>query len=378
MDELKWLLYNTVIFKEKDKEIYYRVKDNIKKFKNFIVEKLGYEIIIRGDFIKLQKLPGIAESYMGIEEFVSNKEYVMFMLLLIFLEDKGKEEQFLLSHISEFLSSNDIGESYEWTDYSTRRSLIRVLKYAVKINLIKINDGNEESFASDNNKEVLFESTGISRYIVRIFPQDIISINSKSILMEDNLVPLDGDKGVLRRNRAYRRLLLCPILYRAESPEDYEYIKNYRNIIEEDFKKYLNWNLHVHKNGAMLIPQEIERGCITFPNTSAISDIVLHITSEVYRKVRENELIRNVEDIIIIDKEEFEDIIILIKEKKGHGFSKEFREMSEGKFIYEIFKEMEKLSMMRELSDKVELLPLCGKIIGDYPKDFEGGNSDER
>lgn len=51
--------------------------------------------------------------------------------------------------------------------------------------------------------------------------------------------------------------------------------------------------------------------------------------------------------------------------------------MSEGKFIYEIFNEMEKLYMIRELSDKVELLPLCGKIIGDYPKDFNGGNSDE-
>lgn len=316
MDELKLLLYNTVIFKEKDKELYYRIKDNIKKFKSFIVEKLGYEIIIRSDFIRVEKLPGLPESYMGIEEFISNKEYVMFMLLLIFLEDKGKDEQFLLSHISEFLSSNDIGESYEWTDYATRRSLIRVLKYAVKMNLIKINDGNEESFASDNSKEVLFESTGISRYIVRRFPQDIIGINSKSTLIEDNLVPIDSDKGILRRNRAYRRLLLCPILYRSESPEDYEYIKNYRNIIEEDFKKYLNWNLHIHKNGAMLIPQEVERGCTTFPNTSAISDIILHITSKVYKKVRDNELIRNLEDVIIMEKEEFEDIIIQIKEKK--------------------------------------------------------------
>ena len=75
---------------------------------------------------------------MGIDDFTEPREYVYLMLLLMFLEDKAKEEQFLLSHITEFISSNPIGDKADWTNYYTRRSLIKVLRFAVKNRIIKI------------------------------------------------------------------------------------------------------------------------------------------------------------------------------------------------------------------------------------------------
>ena len=48
------LLENYLILKERDKDLYYDVKDNIDKYKSFIYDNLAYDIIIKDDFIKLR------------------------------------------------------------------------------------------------------------------------------------------------------------------------------------------------------------------------------------------------------------------------------------------------------------------------------------
>ena len=76
------LLENYLILKERDKDLYYDVKDNIDKYKSFIYDNLAYDIIIKDDFIKLEKIPGIPEEWMGINEFTEIKEYIFFILLM--------------------------------------------------------------------------------------------------------------------------------------------------------------------------------------------------------------------------------------------------------------------------------------------------------
>lgn len=377
MEELKMILGNYIILRENKKELYYRIKDNYKEFKNFITDNLGYNLILRSDFIRLEKIPGKAESFMGINEFENTIEYVMLMLLLVFLEDKAKEDQFLLSHITEALSSNDIDVKFDWTDYGTRKSLIRVLKFMIKNNIIKIDDGDEDSFALDTTKEVLFESTGVSKYIVRNFNDDIFEMNNANDLFKESNVDSDEDKGIIRRNRVYRKLLLSPVVYRHDSYEDYEYIKNYKKYLEENFMKYLGWNLHVHKNGAMLIPSERESGLSLFPNGKAISDVILLVLREIRNNIVNGIIKINEEDIAILNKVDFEQLLLKVKMNKNHGFSKEFREMSDGKFIYEVIKEMQNFNFICEEKETIRIFPLCGKINGDYPEDYavlEDGN----
>lgn len=377
MEELKMLLRNYIILRTEQQDNYYRIKDKYKEFKSFITDNLGYSLIIRSDFIRLEKIPGKAESFMGISEFENTIEYVMLMLMLIFLEDKGKEEQFLLSHITEALSSNDIDVKFEWTEYSTRRSLIKVLKFMIKNNIIKITDGSEDDFALDESKEVLFESTGVSKYLVNNFNDDILDFKSSKELFVEKSLDSDIDKGAIRKNRVYRKLLLSPIVYRDESLEDYEYIKNYRKYIEENFSKYLGWSLHVHKNGAMLVLGEREAGFSLFPNTKGISDVILFVLNEIRNKVKNEDIKINEEDIAILNKSDFEEILLRVKLNKSNGFSKEFREMSDKKYIYEIEKEMESFKFISKEKEFIKILPLCGKVIGEYPADYDFGGKNE-
>ena len=116
MKELDILLEEFWIPKEKDKDLYYRIKDAIPRFKDFLEQKLGYKLIVNPYLIKLEKLPGKAESWMGIQDFDDKLEYAMLCLLLAFLEGKSAGEQFVLSEVTEFVQASFSGEEkLDWT-----------------------------------------------------------------------------------------------------------------------------------------------------------------------------------------------------------------------------------------------------------------------
>lgn len=88
-----------------------------------------------------------------------------FVFALSFLEDKGPEDQFVLSNITEYIEAQYDGpDKVDWTLFQHRKSLVRVLNFAVDIGIIKIDDGDHERFSESEDTEVLYENTGISRY----------------------------------------------------------------------------------------------------------------------------------------------------------------------------------------------------------------------
>lgn len=99
---------------------------------------------------------------MGILEFKEPIEYVFFCLVLMFLEDKEAEEQFVLSELTEYVQSQYQEEQIDWTVYRYRRHMIKVMKYCVVIGILNVDDGSEEGFAKDDTSEVLYENTGAS------------------------------------------------------------------------------------------------------------------------------------------------------------------------------------------------------------------------
>ena len=88
------------ILKSQDPQLYYEIKDNAKELKKKLQEKFGYALIINPYLVKLEKIPGKAEGWMGITEFETLMEYQMFCYLLMLLEDKEAGERFILSNIS--------------------------------------------------------------------------------------------------------------------------------------------------------------------------------------------------------------------------------------------------------------------------------------
>lgn len=248
MRELEALLNKRWILKAEDKELYYKVRDQLGEIRKFASDKLGCHIIENALLVKLEKIPVIPESFMGVQEFTSKQEYAFLCLLLMFLEDKDPQEQFILSQLTEYVSSNMPNGSVDWTLYANRRRMIKVLRFAVIQGIIRITDGADNGFMDDASGEVLYENTGVSRYFMKNFSHDIMGYNKPSDFEESDWFEMDESKGIARRHRVYKRLLFAPGMYQNDGPEeDFEYLKYYGRRMSEDIERTFNCQVHIHR-----------------------------------------------------------------------------------------------------------------------------------
>lgn len=374
MRELEILLDQYWVLKDNDKELFYRVKDRVPAFKNFFGDKLGYQVIMNQHLIKLEKIPGSAQPFMGVQEFSHTQEYLLLCLVLMFLEDRSRDEQFVLSEITEFIVVNNPGkEKIDWTLYSHRKQLIKVLGFAQNLGLIKVNDGDGQKFAHHYETEVLYESTGLSRYFVRHFTSDMMTFNDYSDLEKAEWGDLNTDKGIIRRHRVYRKLLMEPVVYSQGADDvDYDYIKKQRGVIEGDFSRYLDYQLHVHQHSAMLVLASEKNLKDVFPNRKVICDITLLFAAVIRAAVGEKKMLINTAGGITLSRVAFDEWVLKLKEKKGKNWSKEFRDMSPPALAENLLIYMESFKMLRQVDQgrEIEILPLIGKLVGTYPEEL--------
>ena len=99
MKEIRLLLENFWIDKNKNREDYFLARKKENELRKFFAEKPGWKIISNEKIIKVEKIPAKAESFMGIERFQEKLDYCILCGLLIFLEEKEDGEQFLLHEI---------------------------------------------------------------------------------------------------------------------------------------------------------------------------------------------------------------------------------------------------------------------------------------
>ncbi|QSZ28309.1 TIGR02678 family protein [Aceticella autotrophica] len=374
MEELQMLLENFWIMRS-DRESFNKIRDSENRIRTFIEEKLGYRLIINPYIIKLEKVPGDAEEWMGIDAFQTPMDYAFLCLLMAFLEDKGPDDQFVLSSITEYIEAQYDGpDRVDWTLFQHRKSLVRVLNFAVDLGMIKVDDGNQERFSDSRDTEVLYENVGVSRYFVRAFNREVTHDMNVNDFIEDDF-PLDSqDTVVQRRHRAYRKLLLSPVVY-SEGPDDQDfmYIRNYRNTIAKDFEEYLGAKLHVHKTCAFIIYNDNKYLKSCFPDRNKnISDIMLQVCTVIREMILNGELAYNYDDTIDMTEAEFINIILGLKDRFSSGWYKSYREMSEKQLIQEVIENMESFKMIKrdENLHSVKILPMAAKLIGEYPADF--------
>ncbi len=372
------LLENYWILKSDDEELYYKIKDNLGKLNEIVKQKLGWKIIQNDKLIKLEKLPSIPSEFMGIETFTDKLDYILFMLVLLFLEEKIAGEQFVLSQLIDFIQTNffdiDHGDiSIDFTLYSNRKSMVRVLQYVSNMSFIKAFDGDEQRFAQDRDAEVLYNVTGISKYFVRNFSTNISSCKNYSDILQSEELGLEQDVGARRRQRVYKRLFTEAVIYNTPSNEqDYLYVKNYRNIIAQDIEKYLDSQFAVHKNGAYILLDMSKNFKDTHPSNKIISDIVLLVCNKLREEFKNTNIERRKDDIIEITSTKLSTYIIDTKELCKNGFTKEYKEMTDENFVNTVILYMKKYGMIRYNSDTLEyeLLPMFARITGKYPKEF--------
>lgn len=336
MDALQELLKRKWILRKEDPDLYNMVRDSVKEIRKFVQEKFGYMIIVTPYLIKLEKIPGYVEEWMGIQEFQSVQEYQMFCFVLLFLESKEREEQFVLSSLTEYIQMQFQDGVIDWTHFNTRRQLVRVLKYCLSIHIIELDDGSEEGFIKNKDTEALYENTGYSRYVIRNFAHDIMDIHSLEDIKKSEWFSMEEDRGVVRRQRVYRRFLLSPC------------------------------NLHLHaSSGYIVLDEDCNVGTI-FPSRNTISDLVLVCMQQITKKIKNRTLNVNDEEITFIEKELLLKWIRKWIKENLVFLPKKYQDMGESLVSENVLATMKSYGFVDEEENRIKINPICGKIGGGF------------
>lgn len=373
MKEARELVMRYWINRATDRELYFRVKRELPLFRKFFTEQLGWRLIVNERIIKLEKVPAQAETFMGIQDFSDIRDYCILCALLIFLEDREDDEQFLLSELVDMISLQlKKHMEVDWTEFNQRKSLIRALQYAESIGLLVANDGSSSKLSGVIDEEVLYENTGLSRYFATSFNRDISKFTGYHDFEVENVTEIEEDRGHYRINRVYRKLVTSPAMYwpTADAP-DAVYLKNQRQWVAKNLVTYLGGNLQIHQGGAFFVQDEDDTYGIVHPNEMMVSGIVLFLCAEFRQLADEGHLQRDFNDCIFMEQCEFMSYLQTCKEEGKKGWSKEYREMGLEKMTEQILNYMEDWLMLRRNGNQIVLYPAVGKFTGAYPKDFK-------
>ena len=375
MNEFRTLLENFWICKDTDKDLYYKVKRDIPNFQKFIREQLGWKLIHTENLLKLEKRPSKAEVFMGIGEFTEIRDYCILCAVLMYLEDRAEGEQFLLSELIHYVEMKLKSYlSIDWTSFAQRKSLVRVLQYVEKLNMLRVYEGRSEAFGLESGQEVLYENTGYSKYFATSFTIDILGFESFEDFEKSDFDEILENRGSMRTNRVYRQLALCPSMY-WDSVEDADslYLKNQRQRVAKHIGDNMGGNLDLYKNMACLSLEEDDCYGVVHPKESMLSEVVLLLCTKIQEKVFEGSLKKQENECIHITKEQFSDMLLSCRKEHSSGWSKEYREMTEGLLIEHVFEYMKNWMMIRVYEDHIAVFPSVGRTAGSYPKDFNGG-----
>jgi uncharacterized protein (TIGR02678 family) len=370
VDALGRLFEQFWILREDEPEAYRLIRDREQKLKRYLQEKFGLELTVHQHFAKLEKIPVEPQSWMGIQSFQDPMDYAIFCCALAYTEQKGIDEQFLLSDLAERIQELYPGEfPLDWTNYQHRRSLVRALKEVIALRLIKTIDGNLDLFQLSEEEEVLYEVTVHSRYYMRSYPDDLYQFNTIEELLAQEWKRQPDDQ---RRKRVYRKLMMMPFVYRkGEDDPDFAYIRNYRNRLRDDFEQHTPFRLEVFKNVAMLTLPDPKKRYTLFPDAKGIVDVALH-TMVILREHRESLVISEI-GTVRMPASRFDAFVRQTKEQYGHGWAKKHRDETPEETaaqIIELWREWD-MAEWDEETRMLTILPGAARLTAFYPADYE-------
>jgi uncharacterized protein (TIGR02678 family) len=338
--------------------------------KRFIYDFAGWKLIVNDKIVKLEKTPAEAKKFMGISEFEDVKDYCLLCSILIFLDDKYDGEQFLLSELIENIEKI-ISQTVDmdFTRFSDRKSLVRVLRFAQEKELVKISEGSLENVESNREKEILYENTGLSSYFSVHYDIDISEFTDYRDFENIEKSYSDNEKGYARTSRVYRRLLLQPAMYwKSKDDVDGVYVKNQRNTISGRLDRYLGGRLEIHNGSAFYMLSEEE----TFGKIHPSDKMIAGFTALLCGKIRTWPDIKKSDQMLCksIEKEELYEFITETRKELSEGLSKEFREMTDDKLVDAVTAYMSDWMMIEETDDNFLICDGTFKTCGRYPRDF--------
>lgn len=385
VESAEGLLENFWVFRDSDEELYLQIIDYEKDLREYFNEHFRFKLIVKPEFIKLEKVRESHQQWMNVESFQTNRDFVMFYCLLAFLDDRVNQ-QFTLEDICGAIVSNYPEEHIIWTGaegYRNRMSLIRVVRYACELKIMLMIDQDIEGFKSSSQHEVLFEGTSMIKYYIRNFsfsvqsieiPDSTVNHNEgiRHIINDLHNLQNEEKQGIRteRKHHVYRRLFIEPVVYHNELNEDeLEYIKHYNHLIRDHAERYTHMQFEQYRGNSLLVHEEeyVNASKKSYPEAKVISKITIQLGSILKKKIQNKSHDISKDGSLVFTNVEFRDLVQELKDETGSNWTKTYKDMSMNEFKKELlnYMLMWKLASITEDNDII-IHDVIARISGEF------------
>lgn len=367
------LLNRPWITKADEPELYQSIRSHYQELRDWFQDYCGFSLLLTRQLARLEKFPGQARDWMGLEILNEPLDYALFTYSLWFLESKNETDQFLLTEMIEEIKNHLAGSetSLDFTLYHHRQSMYRALKQLKELQVLHAVDGDEGEWARvGNDKNVLYECSVLSRYVLRHFPRDLTSYQTPETLME--LTYPDDQEGQLlrRRHRVYRRLLQEPVVYDWDwSQDERYYVLTQRHTIMEHLSIRFGLEGHRYREGLLLFYPEYSAEMELFPTAKNISDLVLLLAGEIRLLLSRPDanIYTDERGCILLTLAGLEGLLLRLKERHKTLWSQKLRQSKSNELARDLLSHLRDWGLATINSEQMLLInPALGRWNGNY------------
>ena len=369
IDNFRDLLYNFWIVKDGNEEIYYKIKYNQNKIKDFVSKNLGSNLIIHNRFIKLEKIPSYLVASEGINTFNNVEDYIFLALILLYLEDKARGDLFVLTDLIDYVKNTSItlelNHIPDWSLKKDRKGIDAAINFLVNLSAIKVKDRDKVSFVDNRESQALYEVTGISNYIMRLFDTSITDIADINDFLKLEFQNQDEEKGDVRRYKVFRNMLYLPSTStKSITSSEIDYIKKNRNYIKNEISSKLDMEVEITNNLTLLYDDTSSTMKDNFPNNKKITEIVLMVNKEILDDIKNGKIILDNYECASVDISYLKMIIKRIKNEKIPYIGKTLEKETFDKFYKEVVNYMCMYNFISIDGDLVTINPTISRMVG--------------
>lgn len=366
------LLNRPWVTKAHDPELYQSIRSYYLELRDWFQEYCGFSLVLTRQLARLEKIPGQAHDWMGLELLNDSLDYALLTYCLWYLEAKNENEQFLLTEMIEEIRNHLAGsQTLDFTLYHHRQSMYRALKQLKELQVLVTVDGDEAEWARvGNDKNILYECSVLSRYVLRHFPQDLTNYQTIPALGE--LAYPDGQEGQLRRRRhqVYRRLLQEPVVHdwQWDQHERYYVLTQRHTIMEHLFTRF-GLAGHRYREGLIFFYPDHSAEMELFPTTKNISDLALLFAGEIRRLLHQSDtgIYTDEYGCIGLTRAELENLLLRLREKHKPLWSQQLRQIKSHELARELTEHLVGWGLATVTpEDPVLLHPSLGRWNGNY------------
>lgn len=352
-----------------------RTRSRIDELRRWFIHHTGWPVVETRDLIRLVKTPASFDASHGLRWCERPLDYELFVWMLHY-EESRESPQFVCSELVRDLEADVRGtigpDHFSWSNSVNRRSLARVVGAMMDMGALRRLDGSIEAFVVDDDRDGLYEFTGLARHLYVRVPHDLDAADDplaavREAAMANPAAPLQ---------RLYRALLLQPALREAEDPEAFALLQRseVRQDVARQVRDHFGWDLELTSSYAALLRPAAHHSRNAFPRAQAsILHVVLLMCGAMRLRVQRGLAQPDASDSFTISRSQFLSELAAVREEYGANWGKRLQPdvVTIGELATETIRTMQEWALAEPLPDgeQIRILPLAARFVAAYTTD---------